>query len=41
MSKTDKLTHGYFTVDMEIVWKTIRDDLPGLAAQIQELLIVA
>ena len=32
------LTHGYFTVDMEVVWKTTRDDLPALAAQIRTLL---
>ncbi len=24
------LTHGYFKVDLEIVWKTIHSDLPGL-----------
>lgn len=28
------LTHGYFKVDLEIVWKTIHNDLPGLAEQI-------
>lgn len=32
------LAHGYFMVDMAIVWKTVRDDLPGLTRQIQELL---
>ena len=32
------LAHGYFMVDMGIVWKTIRNDLPGLADQIHELL---
>jgi uncharacterized protein with HEPN domain len=32
------LAHGYFMVDMGIVWKTIRDDLPGLADQIQEMI---
>ncbi len=32
------LAHGYFMVDMEIVWKTIQNDLPGLAGQIQGLL---
>lgn len=32
------LAHGYFMVDMEIVWKTIRNDLPGLADKIDRLL---
>lgn len=30
------VAHGYFKVDLEIVWKTIHGDLPGLYAQIQE-----
>ena len=25
------LAHGYFSVDMGIVWKTIKADLPGMA----------
>jgi len=32
------LAHGYFKVDLEIVWTTIHHDLPSLAAQIDELL---
>ena len=28
------LAHGYFKVDLEIVWKTIHNDLPGLAEQV-------
>jgi uncharacterized protein with HEPN domain len=32
------LAHGYFKVDMEIVWKTIHKDLPGLHAQIYKTL---
>jgi len=32
------LAHGYFKVDLSIVWKTIRDDLPRLKAQIATLL---
>jgi uncharacterized protein with HEPN domain len=30
------LAHGYFKVDLGIVWKTICRDLPGLHAQIQD-----
>lgn len=33
----NRLTHGYDKVDLEIVWRTIQGDLPGLYRQIQEL----
>jgi len=32
------VAHGYFKVDIEIVWKSIRNDLPGLRHQVQALL---
>ena len=32
------VAHGYFQVDLEIVWKTVQADLPGLYAQVRELL---
>ena len=28
------LAHGYFNVDLAIVWQTIQDDLPALKAQV-------
>jgi uncharacterized protein with HEPN domain len=31
------LSHGYFTVDLTIVWQTIQQDLPGLKLQIEKL----
>lgn len=31
------LAHGYFKVDLEIVWKTIQGNLPDLHAQITEV----
>ena len=31
------LAHGYFKVDLEIVWKTIQNNLPDLHAQISEV----
>jgi uncharacterized protein with HEPN domain len=34
----NRVSHGYDTVDLEIVWKTIRRDLPGLHSQIQSAL---
>lgn len=33
----NRLAHGYFKVDYELVWKTIHTDLPDLAAAIQDL----
>lgn len=30
------IAHGYFKVDFEIVWKTIRRDLPGLHSRVQD-----
>ena len=31
------LSHGYFAVDLDIVWRTTQQDLPGLSIQIQRL----
>lgn len=31
------LAHGYFRVDLEIVWKTLRNDLPGLRRQVEDI----
>ena len=29
------VAHGYFKVDMEIVWKTVQNDLSGLYSQVR------
>ncbi|KAF0205324.1 MAG: hypothetical protein FD173_1086 [Gallionellaceae bacterium] len=34
----NRVAHGYFRVDLEMVWKTIHTDLPELHAQIKQLL---
>lgn len=31
------LSHGYFTIDNTIVWRTVQQDLPGLRAQVAQL----
>lgn len=31
------VAHGYFKVDLELVWKTIRRNLPALCQQVREL----
>jgi uncharacterized protein with HEPN domain len=30
----NRLSHGYFSVDLELVWKTVERDIPELEAQI-------
>lgn len=32
------LAHGYFSVDLEIVWSTIQNQLPELKQQIEQLI---
>lgn len=38
MKMRNKITHEYFGVDEDILWKTIKEDLPILKKQIAELL---
>jgi len=33
------LAHGYFMVDMQIVWKTIKNDLPNMAKLISNCVV--
>ena len=33
----NRVSHGYFSIDLEIVWKTIQNDLPLLEQQILAL----
>ena len=32
----DKMIHEYFGVDIEIIWKTIKEDIPSLKPLIQK-----
>ena len=32
------LAHGYFRIDLEIVWRTIRGDLPGMRHAVAQLI---
>lgn len=34
----DKLIHDYAEVDLEVVWKTVRDDLPTLMVSLDKVL---
>ncbi len=34
----DKLIHDYFGVNMEVVWKTVKQDLPDLQPQVSKVI---
>lgn len=34
----DKMIHEYFGVDIEILWKTVKEDIPSLKPLMEELL---
>ncbi len=34
----NRLVHAYFEINLELVWKTIRDDLPDLIALVEPLI---
>jgi uncharacterized protein with HEPN domain len=34
----DRLIHGYMSVDYDVVWNVIRDDLPILRLQIEQII---
>jgi len=34
----DRLAHGYFSVDIEIVWRITQDFLPTLKVEIEKIL---
>jgi len=33
----DRLIHGYFDVNLDIVWQTVSQDLPVLIAQVEKI----
>lgn len=36
-----RLTHGYYDIDVDIVWSTVKDDLPSLVARVERALRLA
>jgi uncharacterized protein with HEPN domain len=34
----DRLVHGYFDVDLDIVWETVEKDLPSLVSRLEKIL---
>jgi uncharacterized protein with HEPN domain len=35
---SDKLSHEYFGVDLHVVWKTVKEDLPKLKANLKPVI---
>jgi uncharacterized protein with HEPN domain len=35
----NRLIHAYFDIDREILWRTVRDELPPLIARLRDLLV--
>jgi uncharacterized protein with HEPN domain len=33
----NRLSHGYFSIDMDIVWKAVLEDVPALRAVVQQV----
>lgn len=33
----DRLIHGYFDVNLDVVWETVTEDLPPLISQLEDL----
>ena len=33
----DRLAHGYFDINLDVVWQTVTVDLPSLIAQLQQI----
>jgi len=33
----NRVSHGYFSVDLELVWKTLEKDIPELQKQVQKI----
>lgn len=34
----DELIHHYFGIDLEVIWKTVTEDLPSLAPLIEQVI---
>ncbi len=33
----DRLIHGYFDINLDVVWETVTEDLPGLVAKLEKI----
>jgi uncharacterized protein with HEPN domain len=39
VSMRNRLIHGYFDIDTDIVWKTVTDELPALLPELRALVV--
>lgn len=37
MEMRNRLIHGYFDVNLDVVWQTVTEDLPGLVTQLEKI----
>ena len=35
----DRLIHGYFDVNLDIVWETVQEDLPTLTNSLEQIIL--
>jgi uncharacterized protein with HEPN domain len=35
----DKLIHHYFGIDLQVVWKTVKEEVPQLIPVIEEIVV--
>ena len=33
----NRLVHAYFSINLDIVWQTVQEALPGLIAQLEQI----
>jgi uncharacterized protein with HEPN domain len=33
----NKLAHGYFSIDLSVIWRTVQEDMPALEHEVREL----
>jgi len=36
----DRLVHGYFDINLDVVWETVTEDLPSLVSQLEDIIPV-
>ena len=34
----NRLVHAYFSINLDIVWQTVQEDLPALIVQLEQIL---
>lgn len=38
VSMRNRLVHGYFQIDLDVVWNTVQQDLPRLIVQLEQVI---